>query len=89
MGARDTARGTDLAPEQRARIDAIRAANRTPQARVRQAAIREEYADRPGLDELIRRGKVDPERITTMSAAGALLEATAAVRRRARPGASH
>jgi transcriptional regulator with XRE-family HTH domain len=81
MGAERTARGSDLTPEQKARIEAIRAANRTPEARARQAAIREQYADKPGLDELIRRGEVDPERITTMGAMGALLKATAAVRR--------
>ncbi len=81
MGAERKPRGSDLTPEQRARIEAVRAANWTPEARARQAAIREEYADKPGLDELIRRGKVDPERITTMGAIGALLKATAAVRR--------
>lgn len=81
MGARDRTRGSDLTPEQRARIESIRAAGRTPEARAREAAIREEYADRPGLDELIRRGEVDPDRITTMGALGAVLRATAAVRR--------
>lgn len=81
MGAEGKPRGSDLTPEQRARIHAIRAANRTPEARAREAAIREQYADRPGLDELIRRGEVVPERITTMGAVGALLKATAAVRR--------
>ena len=74
-------RGADLTPEQRARIETIRAENRTPEARARQAATREEYADRPGLDELVRQGKADPERVTTMGALGALLKATAAVRR--------
>jgi transcriptional regulator with XRE-family HTH domain len=81
MGARDKTRGSDLTPEQQERIEAIRAANRTPEARAHQAAIRAEYADKPGLDELIRREEVDPERITTMGALGALLKATAAVRR--------
>ena len=79
MGAEGKARGSDLTPEQWARIEAIRAANRTPEARARQEAIREEYTDKPGLDELIRRGEVDPERITTMGAMGALLKATADV----------
>src|SRR5947207_8839227 len=81
MGTKSKARESALTPEQRARIEAIRAANRTPEARARQAAIREQYADRPGLEELIQRGEVDPERITTMGAVGALLKATAAVRR--------
>ena len=81
MRGDDRARGSDLTPDQRARIEAIRAANRTPEARARQASIREEYADRPGLDELIRRGKVDPEGLTTMDAVGNLLKATAEVRR--------
>jgi transcriptional regulator with XRE-family HTH domain len=81
VGAKDNTRGSDLTPEQRARIEAIRAANRTPEARARQAAIREEYADKPGLHELIRRGEADPERITTMGSLGALLKATATVRR--------
>jgi transcriptional regulator with XRE-family HTH domain len=70
-----------LTPEQRARIEAIRAENRMPEARARQAAIREEYADKPGLDELVRQGKADAERVTTMGALGALLKATADVRR--------
>ncbi len=74
-------RGADLTPEQRARIEAIRAENRTPDARAREAAIREEYAGRPDLDELVRQGKADAERVTTMGALGALLKATAAVRR--------
>jgi transcriptional regulator with XRE-family HTH domain len=81
MGAERQPRGSDLTPEQRARIEAIRAASRTPEARARQAAIREEYADKPGLGDLIRAGKVDPERIMTMGGLGALLKATAAVRR--------
>jgi transcriptional regulator with XRE-family HTH domain len=81
MDAERKPRGSNLTPEQRARIEAIRAASRTPEARARQAAIREEYADRPGLDALIRAGKVDPGRVTTMGALGALLKATAEVRR--------
>ncbi len=81
MGVDGEPRGSDLTPEQRKRIDAIRSANRTPEARARQAAIRAEYADKPGLDELIRREEVDSERITTMGAVGALVKATAAVRR--------
>jgi transcriptional regulator with XRE-family HTH domain len=81
MDAERKPRGSNLTPEQRARVEAIRAASRTPEARARQAAIREEYVDRPGLDTLIRGGKVDPGRITTMGALGALLKATAEVRR--------
>jgi transcriptional regulator with XRE-family HTH domain len=80
MEAERKTRGSDLTPEQRARIEAIRAANRTPEARARQEAIREEYAAKPGLDELICRGEISPERITTMGAMGALLKATADVR---------
>jgi hypothetical protein len=38
-----------LSPEQRARIEAIRAKDRTPDARAREAAIRAEYADKPAL----------------------------------------
>jgi len=70
-----------LTPDQKARIEAIRAANRTPQARAREAAVRAEYADRPGHDELTRRGTIESERATTMGAVAALLAATAAVRR--------
>jgi transcriptional regulator with XRE-family HTH domain len=81
MGARGKPRGTDLTLEQRARIETIRAANRMPEARARQSAIREEYVDRPSLDELVRRGEVAPDRITTMGAIGCLLKAAAAVRR--------
>lgn len=81
MGARGKPRGSDLTPEQRARIETIRAANRTPEARARQAAIREEYVERPSLDELVRRKEVAPDRITTMGAMGTLLKATATVRK--------
>ena len=80
MGTERKVRGSDLTTEQRARIEAIRAANQTPEARARQEAVRQDYADKPGLDELIHRGKVSPEHITTMGAMGALLKATAAVR---------
>jgi transcriptional regulator with XRE-family HTH domain len=81
MGARDKSRGADLTPEQRARIEAIRAASRTPEARASQAAIREAYAEKPSLGELIRRGEVAPDRITTMGAIATLLKATAAIRK--------
>lgn len=81
MGSRNRARGSELTAEQRARIEAIRTARRTPEARAREAAVREEYADRPGLDDLLREGKVDAERLTTMGALGSLVKATAAVRR--------
>jgi transcriptional regulator with XRE-family HTH domain len=81
MPAQSKRRGSDLSSEQKARIEAIRTANKTPEARARQAAIRAEYAKKPGLDELIRLGSVDPDRITKMGAVGAVLKATAAVRR--------
>jgi hypothetical protein len=81
MPAGSKPRGSDLSPEQRARIEAIRTNNRTPDARAREAAIRAEYADKPGLDELIRLGKVDPDGITKMGALGALLKATTSIRK--------
>jgi Helix-turn-helix domain len=81
MRTQGKARGSDLIPEQRARIEAIWVANRTPQARARQALIRAQYADRPGLDELVRRGAIDRDGITTMGAMGALLKATAQARK--------
>jgi hypothetical protein len=81
MPAGSKPRGSDLSPEQRARIEAIRTKNRTPEARAREAAIRAEYAEKPGIDELIRLGKVDPDRITKLGPLGALLKATASVRK--------
>jgi transcriptional regulator with XRE-family HTH domain len=77
------ASGSDLTPEARAQIEAVRQANRTPEARARQAQARTEFQDRPDRGELVRRGSIDPsdERATTMDALIALHKAKAAVRR--------
>jgi DNA-binding XRE family transcriptional regulator len=61
-----------MTPEQRAKVEAIRAANRTPERRAEIEAVREHYKDRPSREELIRRGEIRPERATPMSALAAL-----------------
>jgi hypothetical protein len=49
-----------MTPEQRAKVEAIRAAIDTPEHRAENAAIHDYFRkDRPGLAELIRRGAVD------------------------------
>ncbi|MBV8078261.1 MAG: helix-turn-helix transcriptional regulator [Planctomycetaceae bacterium] len=61
-----------MAPERRAKLEAIRAEMRTPARRAEEAAVHASYQeDRPGREELIRRGEIDPERGLTM---GALVE---------------
>src|SRR4051812_2726087 len=74
-------RGADLTPEQKAKIEDIRRAPRTPEARARHKAIREQFEDKPGLGDLLRRGEVDRDQITTMGAIGELHRAMAAVHR--------
>jgi transcriptional regulator with XRE-family HTH domain len=74
-------RGSALTPEQREKIQAIREQSRTAEARERETEVRAHYADRPNLSELIRRGEVDPARMTTMGALAALHKALATARR--------
>jgi transcriptional regulator with XRE-family HTH domain len=74
-------RGSDLAPDQKAKIEEIRLGARTPEARARHKAIREQFQDKPSLRDLVRQGKIDPDDITTMGAVGELHKALAAVRR--------
>jgi transcriptional regulator with XRE-family HTH domain len=61
-----------MTPEQRARVDAIREANRTPERRAEIEAVRAHYKDRPTRDELIRRGEIDPDRGMPMGALASL-----------------
>jgi transcriptional regulator with XRE-family HTH domain len=77
MGKARKDRRADLTPEQQAKIEAIRKASRTPEARDRHAAIRARYRDKPGLKELIERGEVAPDRITTQGAVIGLHKALA------------
>jgi transcriptional regulator with XRE-family HTH domain len=81
MGESRKSRELNLTSEQREKIKALRQQARSPEARSRQAAIRAHYADKPDLAELIRRGDVNPDRMTTMGALAALHRALAAVRR--------
>jgi hypothetical protein len=81
MADHRTPRGAHLTDEQLVRVEAARQAARTPEARAREEAVRRRFADKPGLDELVRRGEMDPEQATTMGAVIALHKAVAAVRR--------
>jgi len=81
MGESRKPRGSDLTPEQLAKVEEVRKANRTPEARARQQAAREPFKDKPTLDQLVQRGDVDPSRITTMGGVVALHKALAAVKR--------
>ncbi len=49
----------DLAPEARAKVEALRARHRTPEARAEEAAVRERFRDRPGPADLLARGEID------------------------------
>ena len=62
-----------MTPEQRAKVEAIRAKSRTPERRAEEATIRERFADRPGVPEMIAQGDIDPARGEGMTM-GALRE---------------
>ena len=81
MAQQRTPRGAHLTAEQLACVEAARQAARTPEARAREEAVRRRFADKPGPDELVRRGEIDPEQATTMGAVVALHKAVATVRR--------
>jgi ribosome-binding protein aMBF1 (putative translation factor) len=70
----------DLAPEERAKVEAARAAARTPEARAEEQAIRAAYADRPSVRELIERGEIDPDSISAGNVYYALLKTAAALK---------
>jgi transcriptional regulator with XRE-family HTH domain len=71
-----------MTPEQRAKVEAIRAEINTPERRAEEEAIHAYYQkDRPALEELIRRGEVDPERLSTMGGLMELFHALAALKR--------
>jgi DNA-binding phage protein len=67
----------------------FRTTPRTPEEVAEDQAIREHFADRPSIDDLIARGDLDPDRITTMDGHFALFRAFVALRReRERKGLS-
>jgi transcriptional regulator with XRE-family HTH domain len=71
-----------MTPEQRAKVEAIRAEINTPERRAEEEAIHAYYQkDRPSLEELIRRGEVDPERLSTMGGLMELFHALSALKR--------
>jgi transcriptional regulator with XRE-family HTH domain len=70
-----------MTPEQRAKVEAARAANRTPEKRAEQAAVREHFKDRPSREELVRRGEIDPDRGMPMGALVSLHKALAELKR--------
>jgi DNA-binding XRE family transcriptional regulator len=71
----------DLSPEQRARIESIRARRRTPEAQEEIERVRRQFADHPSRAELIRRGDIDPERTLTGEGRSALIRALAELKR--------
>ena len=60
MPTRNPTTPNELSPEQRAHIEAIRERRRKPEAQADIERVREQYADHPSRDELIRRGDIDP-----------------------------
>jgi transcriptional regulator with XRE-family HTH domain len=71
-----------MTPEQRAKVEAIHAEVRAPKRRAEEAAVHEHYRkDRPGREELIRGGEIDPERGLTMGALVALHRVLAELKR--------
>lgn len=77
---RQIVRYEELTPEQRKRVDAARAAARTPERQAEEERIRAQFADRPSWAELIRRGEIDPERVLPSGSFWALLGAVAALK---------
>jgi transcriptional regulator with XRE-family HTH domain len=70
-----------MTPEQRAKVEAIRAANLTPERRAEVAAVREHFKDHPTREELVRRGEIDPDRGMPMGALVSLHKALAELKR--------
>lgn len=70
----------ELTPEQRARVDAARAAARTPEARAEEERIRALYSDHPSWAELERRGDVVSNGDCPPLAFAALLRALASLK---------
>lgn len=70
-----------MTPEQRAKVEAIRATNRTPERRAEIESIREHYKDRPSREELIRKGEIDPDRAMPMGSLVALHRTLAELKR--------
>jgi len=70
-----------VSSEKRARAEAALARARTPEARAEEERVRAHYADRPSVQELVRRGEVDPARIIPQRAVHALHRAFAQAKR--------
>src|SRR5271155_5137323 len=67
-----------MTPEQRAKVEAIRASIDTPEWQAREEAVHQHYQkDRPTREELIRRGEIEPGRALSMGALAALHKAVA------------
>jgi len=81
MPARNPTTPNQLSPEQRAQIEAIRKRRREPEAQADLERVREQFADHPSRDELIRRGEIDPARTLTGDGFLALVRALADLKR--------
>lgn len=81
MPMRNQSKMEELSPEQRARVEAVRARRRTPGAQAEIERVRQQFADHPSRDELIQRGDIDPEGTLTGDGRLALLRALAELKR--------
>ncbi len=89
MPTPNPAKLAEMSPEQRLRVEAIRARRKTPEAQAEIEHVRRQFADHPSREELIRRGDIDPERTMTGDGRLALIQAlTELKRRRAERGLS-
>ncbi len=81
MPTKNRSKVEELSPEQRARVEAIRARRRTPEGLAEIERVRQQFADHPSRDELIHRGDIDPERTLTGDGRLALLRVLAELKR--------
>src|SRR5262245_29628379 len=81
MPTRNPTTPNELSPEQRAHIEAIRERRRKPEAQADIERVREQFADHPSHDELIRRGDIDPARTLAGDGYLALVRALADLKR--------
>jgi DNA-binding XRE family transcriptional regulator len=79
--SQNRAKPAELTTEQRARVEAIRARRRTPEAQAEIEEVRRRFADHPSREELIRRGDIDPERTSTGDGRLALIHVMAELKR--------
>ena len=71
----------DMTPEARAKVEAAKTRARTPEARAEERAVREAFADRPSVRQLIDRGELDPDSATSGNVRASLRGAVAALKR--------